>query len=391
MSRIRVGLDARLAGWPGIGRYIQILSHGLANRTDDIDLVVYVNPGVRLDIRGTHRQRLLRARPFGPLEQVSLPRAIAQDRIELFHTPHLNIPLHAGIRRVVTIHDLVGLKFPARGLAGIGHRLYYRQFNKWAVRLADAIITVSEFSRAELASFAPGSSAKVFVVHNCVDPGLLALPNGRDELGPPPAHMSAPYVLYVGTNKPWKNLEVALRGLDHCWRGRPVFRVLIAGRQARHQEGITSLLRRLRPSVPVTVLGDVTDGDLVQLYRAATAVVCPSRYEGFGLTALEAMACGAPVVHSGAASLPEVTGDAAIDAGTDDPLRWSAAIRALLDDEKVRRRLIVRGRARAASFSAERMIDATVRIYGEVVTSDGQDRPETRRSLTRSGLLGVSE
>jgi alpha-1,3-rhamnosyl/mannosyltransferase len=174
------------------------------------------------------------------------------------------------------------------------------------------------------------------------------------------------YVLYVGTNKPWKNLEVAVRALqlasleiEHC-------QLIIAGKQARNQEPLSKMLARVGAAERVTVLGTVSEQDLAALYGGAVAVLCPSIYEGFGFTALEAMACGAPVIHSGAASLPEVVGSTGIECDPHDPEAWARAITALWKDRSLRARVGQAGRERARSFTLERMVHGTVEVYEAV-------------------------
>ncbi len=361
---LRVVVDARLIHWPGIGRYIGILLRGLAARRD-VHVTALVEPGYSDAMPEGVASVEVAAAPFSVAEQFQLRSAVDDTAADIFHSPHFNVPLMGHIPLVATIHDAAPLRFPPEGLRGLPRRMYASLFYAAAGWRAEAIITPSEFARSEISSLTAIPAARITAIHLAIDPAFIALADAAlaEGIRPLSVHSSPPYVLYVGTNKPWKNLEVAVRGADLAASRIPELRLLIAGKQAANQEPLETLLERVKPTLPVEIVGTVSDKQLSHLYRDALAVLCPSLYEGFGLTGLEAMACAAPVIHSGAASLPEVLGDAALIADPRAPLVWADAICRIAEDGSLRESLSTAGMVRARTFSVDRMIDSTLRAY----------------------------
>jgi glycosyltransferase involved in cell wall biosynthesis len=264
------------------------------------------------------------------------------------------------------VHDAAPLRFPPKGISGIPRRLYASTFFSIVGWRASAVITDSQFSCHEISTLSSIRRDDLTSIPLAIDPAFIALADAAVAHGRTQAETQPPFVLYVGTNKPWKNLEVAVRGADLAARSIPGLGLVIAGKQAANQESLNDLMARLSPSLPVRIVGTVSDAELTVLYRDAMAVLCPSTYEGFGLTGLEAMACGAPVVHSGAASLPEVLGDAALRADPHSPSEWASAIGLIAHDQTLREKLSRAGRERVRTFSVERMIEETVQVYRRV-------------------------
>jgi glycosyltransferase involved in cell wall biosynthesis len=281
--------------------------------------------------------RARRRAPAQAWEQIALPVTAARMRAALVFSPANLAPL-AWPRNVLVVHDAAVLREP---------EAYSRAYLAWharvglaAARRARAVITVSEFSRRELIELAG------------LDPGrLTVIPGGVSERftpGPQSATTTPPgrpYVLTIATADARKNLAALAPaaaaldrlGIDLAWAGdsRPYF----AGTAA------PAGLRQL---------GYVAEADLPGLYRGALAFVLPSRYEGFGLTCLEAMACGIPVVAADRAALPETCGDAALLVDPDDAEALTAAVLAAATESSTRATLRAAGLSRAAEFTWHR-------------------------------------
>jgi len=169
----------------------------------------------------------------------------------------------------------------------------------------------------------------------------------------------------VGTIQARKNLDVLVRAVDRLRRRDGVRVTLaIAGRRGWRTEAFDAACRETE----VTLLGAVPDAALPALFANAAAFVQPSSYEGFGLTAVEAMACGAPVIAANAGSLPEVVGDAGLLVPPRDEEALASAIRELLLRPDLAEALAERGRARAARFTWEASAAAHAALYAEVAS-----------------------
>lgn len=273
-------------------------------------------------------------------EQTALPAQAARMRAALVFSP-ANLAPVLWPRNVLVMHDAAILREP--DAYSRAYRLWHRYAGLTCARRALRVITVSEFSRQELTRLVGLDPARVKVIGGGVGesfhPGADAAPVAR-RLGLP-----RPYVLTIATDDRRKNLPAlavaAARlqelGIDlvHAGDTRPYFATAGRGGATRS-------------------LGYVADGDLPGLYAGARAFVLPSRYEGFGLTCVEAMACGAPVVAADRAALPETCGDAALLVDPDDRAALAQAVVAAATDEGVRRRLRAAGLRRAAYFSWDR-------------------------------------
>ena len=212
------------------------------------------------------------------------------------------------------------------------------------------MITVSEFSRRELSSHLGYAPERFQVISNGVDPSfrppmMQDLEDFRARRGLPPR-----YFAVIGNMKPFKNLSVLLPIAE----GLPAPLVLLAGRGARRAIGFSEKVIELSP---------LTDEELVRFYAGAVAVLVPSRYEGFGLPALEAMACGAPVIVSSSGSHPEVVGGAGLLVAPDNPLAWREACLRVFRDEPLRRELSAAGIERASRASWDDCARQTMQVY----------------------------
>jgi glycosyltransferase involved in cell wall biosynthesis len=365
---IRVGVDARLAYMPGVGRYIRCLLQGLSNPRSGVEPIVYVASDTALPLPDL-QTRSIPVAPFSIAEQAYWPMRIARDRLDLFHSPHYLAPLFSPRPLVLTIHDLAYHHFPPEGLGFLPLLLYYRVMNRVATARARAIIAVSSFTRGEVGSRLRVDLRKVRVVPNALEPKMKPQPSDACESVRTKYRLPADFVLYLGTYKPWKNLPTLLNAFREVSRHRPECALVLCGKKARNEDDLTQHLRDLAQEGRVVSIGEVAERDLPALYAAARLFVLPSLHEGFGLPVLEAMGCGTPVITSSAGALPEVVGDAAVIVDPLDVQGWSEAIMRLWDEPGVRASLTEAGIARAKEFSIENMARDTIRTYEEVLAS----------------------
>jgi glycosyltransferase involved in cell wall biosynthesis len=254
--------------------------------------------------------------------------------LDVLHCTTFRGPVGGSVPTVVTVHDLAILRAPEAFPRW--HRLYGRAGLRRVLRAADAVVTVSEFTRSEVAALAGVASERIRVVPNGVD--SVFTPDGPRADGD--------YVLAVGTLEPRKNLHRAV--------------------QAVHEAGVELRVVGARGWGGVDVagwVGEVPDAELAALYRGARCVVYASLYEGFGLPVLEAMACGTPVVTSRATAMEEVAGDAAVLV---DPLDVSAIAAGIRIAAERRDELVHAGLARARAFTWDRAADGVVELWREL-------------------------
>jgi glycosyltransferase involved in cell wall biosynthesis len=251
---------------------------------------------------------------------------------------------------VQTVHDLIPFAFDDPELA-----IERRRWRRFGPRVlgASAVVTPSRYSADDVVSLLGVDPARVHVIPHGVEPQFRP--------GSPPADAN-PYVLYVGAWGPQKGYAEAMEAIAGLAGAGYPHRLVIAGRQDAWMRAQVQRVvdRSPRPDL-VDVAGYV--GDLAALYRGAAALVVTSRHEGFGLPALEAMACGTPVVAFDNTAIPEVVGDGGRLVPDGDMTALVRALASAIDDEMVRRSLVRRGLARAATFSWRRSAEAHAGVY----------------------------
>jgi glycosyltransferase involved in cell wall biosynthesis len=376
MSRsLHIVLDARATTehFPGVARATLGLLRGLSQIAHDHRVSVLCLPDAPpLTHPAFHDSRIARivtqAPPLGLGQQWRLPILACALRADLWHAPYYVRPLWGVPRPLVTVFDVIGHIVPG-ALPNLRARLLFEATLRLSLRAAAHVITSSEATRRDLESIYGVPRAAITVIPLAADESfrprstqeIAAL---RDRSGLPPR-----YVLYVGSNKPHKNLDALIR----AWAQVETDAILvIAGRWDHRYESPKRLTRALHLDSRIRFIHDAPEVELPALLSGATAFVFPSRYEGFGLPPLEAMACGAPVIAANTSSLPEVVGDGGLLVAP-DATSLAAAIQRVLDDSYLREQLRERGPRRAQQFSWTRVARETIAVYERV--SDPHPRP----------------
>jgi glycosyltransferase involved in cell wall biosynthesis len=299
-------------------------------------------------------------------EQIGVPLAAARLRADLLHVPYFAPPLAAGMPVVATILDIVPLLLPE--YRGRGAVRAYTRLVALAARRAAHVIAISDDSRADIVAHLGIARGRVTTIPLAAGPQYQPLDRAQAVASTAQRYgLREPFVYYVGGLDARKNVATLVRAFGRMIRaGGPQAMLAIAGRALGAD-------RRLFPDLDAVIAEErleryvrrievpYTEGPL--LYSAATAFAFPSRYEGFGLPPLEAMACGTPAVVAAASSLPEVVGDAALCVAPDDVSGWASALWRLLADHRLRAQLRQRGLARASQFSYDRVARQTSEIY----------------------------
>lgn len=364
---IRFAIDARLNAYRqgGIAHYTRSLAAAmgpLLAAGEELLLLEHIRARAPI-VPGLRRSRLLTP-PHHRFEQASLPIEVWLRRPTVLHSPDFIPPLARSYPAVITIHDLAFLHFPE--ILDQAARRYYGQIYR-AADSADAIIAVSQATRDDIIERLGVPPARITVIYEAADAHFrpLTLPPGATRVIDGQTLVADSFLLFVSTIEPRKNIPTLLRALRICCDRRPAsgYRLVLAGARGWLDEPILALIGELGLADRVTRLGFVGGEDLRWLYAACRIYLNPSRYEGFGLPALEALACGAPAIVADTSSLPEVVGDAAWLAPPLDPIAWADLIERLWHDETARVELRRRGPPQAARFSWHTTATQTLALY----------------------------
>jgi len=395
-ASLRLGVDAwGLSGplyFTGMGQYAVTLLRWLPRVAPEITITAYCGPS---EERPSWLPESVGWRPVGrrlPAKlsalyswTVSLPRQLRADRIGVFHAPAVHMrpffpPVPAVECAVVaTLHDLIPMSYYDIRTLPLRQRLFYRLNVRRAVR-ATTLITVSAYSRAEIASLLRVDAARIVVIHNAIDfaPNPDTTPLASLGIRPP-------YLLFAGSYEPRKNLAGALGGYAALVRNgfsHPL--VAIVDQGSGHASTSPARLRQLRIEDRVRFVDSLSDTQIRSLYTHAEALLFPSLAEGFGMPPLQAAACGVPVVASELPVLREVLGDCAtyVDPQSADSIA-DGVIRALSDESLRRRGPIV-----AAQFSPSANTSKHLDAYEAAVAIRASgSRPSTRREEKRRETL----
>jgi glycosyltransferase involved in cell wall biosynthesis len=288
------------------------------------------------------------------------------------HRPDvLFVPAHVipwpntmGVPAVVTIHDLGYLYYPEK------HPLFNRLYLNWSTqhsaRVARRIIAVSKATAHDLVALNGVPEEKIRVVYSGVDEILKPVRDEsqiaelRERLGIP-----GPYLLHVGSLQPRKNLTRLLEAFDQIKNTTGPLTLVLAGQRGWEYHRFIDRIKQMGLEGRVILPGYVPDEDLAALYSGALVYVFPSLHEGFGFPALEAMACGTPVVCANTSSLPELVGDAALTVAPSDVYGLSEALLRLLNDKSLREDFSKRGIERASMFTWESCVSHTLEVLVE--------------------------
>jgi glycosyltransferase involved in cell wall biosynthesis len=374
---MRIAIEAVGIDRPGGGRAATLnLLKPLLELDRDNDFTIYLSapePSLEgLHPRAQHRIVPLRGRfASRALLQVALPLLCRRDRIEVIHFIKNQVVLGTGARSIATVYDLTTLRHPeAYPWVDVW---YWRHVLPRQYRHLDGLIAISETTAGDLVSLYKLPRKRIRVIHCGYDPTYrvpseteIGLARERHGLA------GVDYFIHVGNLSLKKNLAMLLEAfLDFKRRTRFAGKLVLAG--AEYSKGrddrFFELLAKPEARDAVRLTGYVEERDLVGLYGGALALVFPSLHEGFGLVALEAMACGTPVVAHGGGAVSETLGAAGIlvDSAT-DVAAWSSALEQVASQPSLRAALSRAGLSRVHDFDPSRAARQVLQVYRELVT-----------------------
>ncbi|MGD2205413.1 MAG: glycosyltransferase family 1 protein [Anaerolineae bacterium] len=363
---MRVGIDARLVYYSqaGIGQYILHLVDGLAKVDKDNEYVLLQSRKDQSTIleQSNFRRVSLWTPSHHRLERYALNVELMRLGLDVLHSPDFIPPHRPSCKSIITVHDLAFLLYP-HFLTKESAR-YYGHIDQ-AVRWTDHIIAVSESTKRDTIQHLGVPEDKITVVHEAANP--IFRPIGRDKAREQVRNrhgVDGPYILFVSTIEPRKNVPTLIRALyqlQECYKED--VRLVLAGGKGWLFEDAFAIVKELNLDSRVHFVGRVSSKDLLYLYNAAELLTHPAFYEGFGLPPLEAMACGLPTIVSDVASLPEVVGDAGLLVDPHNVDELTVAMWRVLNDEELRREMQEKGLRQASRFSWQRAARETLAIY----------------------------
>lgn len=378
---MRIGFDGKRAAQnrTGLGNYSRLVLRALSRNTAD-ELCVYLPDERRTEcLRGLERERGISLRhpqraPWRWLRSLwrvwGVTADIEADGIRLFHGLSGELPLNIrrarGVRSVVTVHDLIFLRYPEL-YKPIDRWIYEFKFRR-ACRNADRIIAISECTKRDIVHFFGTPAEKIDVVlqgcdeafHRAASVELQADVRRRYDL---PPH----YILYVGSIEERKNLMLLAQALPLL--SDKAVQVVAVGKRTPYADRVQQYIDSAGLATRFRMFHGVPFADLPPLYQMADVFVYPSRFEGFGIPMLEALASGTAAIGCTGSCLEEAGGPDSIYVSPDSPADLAAAIDSVLADPALRDRMISQGRTYAARLSPAQMASDLQAVYNSVCES----------------------
>jgi glycosyltransferase involved in cell wall biosynthesis len=361
----KICIDARLWGitHTGIGRYTENLIANLPPESLS-NLILICSPENYLEPKLLpYRRVLAKYHPYSVLSQFEMFIIWLKTRPRLFHATHSSIPVFWPGKIIVTFHDLIRHFSYGPDTTTRHHLFYWLKYfsylmvDRIALWRAVKVLVPSDYWKNQIVNKFHTPESKIIVTYEGVTPEI------SPDTSPLKFKIKLPYVVYTGNLYPHKNIEVLLSAVRKL-KGS-VHLVLVGARGVFTGQAKTKIDGN-GIGEWVTLLGRLTDGELSNLYSHALAFVFPSKIEGFGLTGLEAMSSGLPVIAAKASCLPEIYADAALYFNPDHPDELVAQINSLKSDSRLRRKMITLGFNRVKLYSWAKMGRQTWKIYQNV-------------------------
>lgn len=385
---MRIGIDCRMysSAFTGIGRYVYELTDNLFKIDDKNEFVLFFNDPEYKKFRlsehtgttaGSPKPKvekvLVNARHYSIKEQTRFLNLLNKAKLDLMHFTHFNAPILYNKPSIVTIHDLTLNFYPGKKMNSPIYRAAYQLTLKNAVKKARKVITVSQNTKKDLQILLKTPSSKIEVIYEGVHEKFKPLDNPQTvQKAKDKFRLDKPYLLYTGVWRSHKNLPNLLKAF-HILKNEYGFDgyLVITGRKdPLYEPELVKETVSLKIEDEVIFTGLVDEKDLVPLYNGALAYVFPSLYEGFGLSPLEAMQCGIPVVAAASSCIPEVCGEGnAVYFDPHSPDDMAEKIFSVISEKSLREKLIANGLNHVKKFSWAKMARETLAVYNEASRS----------------------
>lgn len=359
----KIGLDTRMLRYSGIGTYVRnLISEILLLPQNSFQFHCFGETDNNW-LPGSHIKNDFSAKIYSLREQWEYPRYLS--RVDLWHAPHFNVPLRGEKKWLVTVHDIIPWLFAGRFYSA-AQRIYVECMMSAIKKNARAVIAVSQSTKNDLIRYFHFDAARVHVIHEAVDAKFqiaddLLIKEVRQKYHLPAQQK---YLLFVGNLKAHKNLGLLLEAVRNLRKaGKIDHQLLVVGGKDGKYAVEHAYLADLKSDADMVYLEKISSGELPAVYRIADIFIQPSLYEGFGLPVLEAFASGIPVIVSNRASLPEISGSAALVFDAESRADLENQIMRLAADAGLREQCRAAGLKRVQDFSWKNTALKTLEIY----------------------------
>jgi len=378
---MRIGIDARLYGLEhaGLGRYVMRLVDEVLKLDKKNEYVLFLNSAHADKFKNKKRVKVVTTNiPIYSLaEQTILPFVFSKEKLDLLHVPHFNAPLIYDGKLILTVHDLI--KHDSKGpetttrhrwLYSIKRLGYLALTNGIAAR-ADHILVPSNFVKEDIVKRLHVPSEKITVTYEAATGSIkeVALSDADKIKILHKYNLAQPFIVYTGSVYPHKNVEILVQAIEKHNQNKEVdLELALICSRSVFWERLSKKINERNLQDKIKLLGFVEDADVSKLYSLALALVHPSKMEGFGLTGLEAMSVGLPVIASNVSCLPEVYGDAALYFNPNDVDDLVSCLETYLKDQELRSSMATNGFLQARKYSWTKMAKETISAYKQILT-----------------------
>ena len=371
---MKVAIDARMYGneeCTGIGTYIKNLTDNLFQIDSENEYILFLRePAFSWFTPPNERVKKVKVTPrwYTCQEQFLLPIQFMKEKFSFIHYPHFNSPILFSKKSICTIHDLTPLSFPGHKMNSVVRRLGYRAVFRSTILKSDKIIAVSEATKQDIIKHFNVNPDKVVVTHEGVDERFKIIEK-RDIISQVKTkfNIDQPFIFYVGVWRDHKNITGLVEAFNLLKKQHTLpHKLVLGGRADLHDTKVREKINASPFKNDIITTDYISDQDLPLLYNCADVFVLPSFIEGFGLIAIEAQACGCPVVSSNTSSLPEILGDSALFFNPYNSEEIAEQIYSVLSNDTIKQELIKKGLENVRRFNWKKCAEQTLVVYQSI-------------------------